>query len=171
MYPLRTACIPFALMLVSAACVRSAPSSDTGVTDRATIIRTRAVDQRDADGRIVAIAVGSDSAANAMVDSINGRVRVLRVSPDKMTARVGDTLSPSSALQVTGLDAAGATIPKVIPIFGPFASNGVLRPLEDGRWVARKAGVARIGVRVMRYAERPSNDSALVRIVTVEVVK
>ena len=137
----------------------------------ARVVPFERVVKRDSAGRTLANGLSIDRESNAAVDARNAAVRQLRVTPDRLLARIGDTIVPAIALDVSGRDSAGRYIPRVVPLFGPFRQDGVLKPLGDGRWLAVKTGEARVGVRVMRFAQRPSEDTALVRSVTVEVVR
>ncbi len=106
----------------------------------------------------------------AAVDSQNQPVRVLRVLPNRLRVRVGDTIAPLQVIRVSGLDAAGALISGVAPLFGPFRPRGVVRPLSTGLWLAERVGQSEVEVRVLLIAHAVSNDTAMVRSVTVEVV-
>lgn len=146
----------------------SATSAAAPATGR--VVLTTTPVERDSTGRT--IPSGSSTYRDAMVasDAINRRVRVLQVSPDYILARVGDTLVPHVALRVSGMDSAGTELPKVVPEYGPFKRNGVVQALRDGRWLAAKPGRDSVRVRVARHDQRVSNDSALVRVVVVEVM-
>lgn len=160
----------FCLLLVVTTCVachRATPPTPSG----ARVVPFETVVKRDSAGRALASGSRIDRDGNAAVDARNARVRVLRVMPERLVARVGDTLTPFIALDVSGLDSAGRIIPRVIPLFGPFRQDGAIKPLRDGRWLAAAPGQTRVGVRVMRFAQRPSEDTALVRSVQVDVVR
>jgi hypothetical protein len=148
------------------ACHRTTPSPQ-GAGRRVPMVR---VVKRDSSGRALPTGSSIDRDASAAVDARAAHVRVLRVIPDRLTARVGDTLAPSVAFEVFGLDSAGRVIPGVTPLFGPLPPGGAVTEVRPGRWLAAKAGVARIGVRVMRFSQPPSEDTALVRTVIVDVV-
>lgn len=109
--------------------------------------------QRDSAGGVPA----NDSASNrrtlVAVASQHHRVAALRVTPDRLQARIGDTLVPSRIFRVSGLDALGALVPDVVCLFGPVrGGGGVVKPLSDGRWLAAKVGRAVVRVRTMQVA-------------------
>ena len=155
------------LPLVCLACHRSAPPAPSGVR----VVPFERVVRRDSTGRALPTGSSLDRAGDTGIDTVNARVRVLRVMPERLVARVGDTLLPFNAITILGLDSTGRVLPRVVPSFGPFRSDDAVQPLRDGRWLAVKPGVAKIGVRLARMAQRPSADTALVRSVVVEVVR
>lgn len=159
------------VLAVSSACGRSAATPAPSVATGSRVVRTQRVVVRDSTGRVLPTGSSIDRDANSAIEVQNSRVRVLRVIPGRLIARFGDTLVPAIALSVSGLDATGATIPRVVPLFGPFRRDGLVKPLGDGRWLATRPGRDTVVVRVMRVAQQPSNDSALVRSVVVEVVR
>jgi hypothetical protein len=155
----------------STACTRStqsaapAPAPSTGLR----VERTSRVLVRDSGGRVVPNGSSIDRAGNDQIEAVNRHVRVLRVTPDRLLARVGDTLMLSLALDVSGEDSTSATIPRVIPLFGPLPKNDVIRWLGSGRILATQPGRAIIPVRVMRTAQQPSDAAEMVRSVIVDV--
>ena len=106
----------------------------------------------------------------ASLEARNQPVRVIHVVPSRLRIRVGDTIAPLAVLRVSGRDAAGAVIPNVAPLWGPFRQRGVVRPLSNGLWLAARVGQAEVGVRALRIAGVVSHDTAMVRSVTVDVV-
>ena len=102
---------------------------------------------------------------------MNARVRVLRVEPDVVVANVGDTLDPSIILRITGVDSAGATVRRVVPAFGPFRPDSLVKRTGNGRWLLTAVGEASVTVRPMRFNQRLSTDTALVRTVRVIVLR
>jgi hypothetical protein len=153
--------------MVCVACHRPAAPPAEGVR----IVPFERIVKRDSAGRALPTGSSIDRAGDDGVEAVNARVRVLRVMPERIVARVGDTLTPFNALAIVGFDSAGRALPRVIPLFGPFRQEDVVRPLQEGRWLAVKPGQTRVGVRVARTAQRPSEDTALVRSVLVEVVR
>ncbi|MCC7052953.1 MAG: FKBP-type peptidyl-prolyl cis-trans isomerase [Gemmatimonadaceae bacterium] len=135
-----------------------------------TIVRSTSVIRRDSSGRAIPTGSSIDRDSRAQADAVNARVRVLQVEPDRLVARVGDTLSPFIALHVSGLDSAGVLVPRVVPLLGPIPAGSSVRQVGNGRWLAAKPGTTTVQVRVMRFAQPARNDTALVRSVRIDVV-
>ena len=124
---------------------------------------------RDSVARVQANASDSDRHTMVGAPSQHRWVAVVRVTPEYLQARVGDTLVPWQAIRVSGLDSLGTLVPAAVPLFGPFRGGGVVRPLGDGRWLAVKVGRAEIGVRTMQLVQAVGMDTAHVRSIAVEV--
>lgn len=153
------------LALYAAACARTAPPfiADAGST-------TINISEQAAAAGFHPDAWVASMGAVAAVEIQNQPVRVVHVVPSRLRVRLGDTIAPLHVIRVSGLDSAGTNIPGVTPLFGPFRPRGVVRPLPNGLWLAERVGQSDVEVRVLRIAHVVSNDTAMVRSVTVEVV-
>lgn len=153
------------LALSTAACVHTAPPF---IADAGAI--TINLNEQEAAAGFRPDAWVPHMGAVGMVEARNQRVRVLLVAPSRLRVHVGDTIAPLQVIHVSGLDVAGVLIPQVAPLFGPLRPEGIVRPLANGMWLAERVGRSDVEVRVLRIAQGVSNDSAMVRLVTVDVV-